>query len=126
MNEYPHTITIQNFISTEDEGGGTTEEWEPYVQLEAFVIPLSGTEFYQAQQTQNPIDYDVYIPFRDDITADMRVVFRGDILDITAVLPSPPARRRCPPGRIRWSWAADTCGRCRKACGKSVSRWPRL
>ena len=88
MNEYPHTITIQNFVSTEDEGGGTTEEWAPHVQLEAFVIPLSGTEFYQAQQTQNPIDYDVYIPFRDDITPDMRVVFRGDILDITAVLPS--------------------------------------
>ena len=88
MNEYPHTITIQNFTSSEDEGGGTVEEWVPYAQLEALVIPLSGTEFYQAQQTQNPIDYDVYIPFRDDITPNMRVVFRGDTLDITAVLPS--------------------------------------
>ena len=88
MNEYPHTITIQNFTSVEDEGGGSTEEWVPYVQLEALVIPLSGTEFYQAQQTQNPVDYDVYIPYRADITANMRVVFRGDTLDIKAVLPS--------------------------------------
>ena len=88
MNEYPHTITIQTFESVEDEGGGSTEEWTPYVQLEAMVIPLSGTEFYQAQQTQNPVDYDVYIPFRDDINPSMRVVFRGDILEIKAVLPA--------------------------------------
>ena len=88
MNEYPHEITFQTFTSIEDEGGGSKEDWIDHGESEALVIPLSGTEFYQAQQTQNPVDYDVYIPYRDDITANMRVVFRGDILDVKVVLPS--------------------------------------
>ena len=88
MNEYPHTINIQNHVRVEDEGGGYTEHWEPYTQTEAFVVPLSGSEFYQAQQVTNPIDYDIFMPYREDITANMRAIFRGQILNITAVLPS--------------------------------------
>lgn len=88
MNEYPHTITIQHNVQTDDGGGGYTDDWRPFTQSEAFVIPLSGAEYYQAHQTTNPIDYDVYIPYREDITPSMRVVFRGKILSITAALPS--------------------------------------
>jgi SPP1 family predicted phage head-tail adaptor len=88
MNEYPHTITIQNYVETEDEGGGLTQEWRPYTQSEAFVVPVGGREFYQAQQTTNPADYDVFIPYREDILPSMRVVFRGKIMGITAVIPA--------------------------------------
>lgn len=86
--EYPHTITIQAHIKVDDGGGGYTEEWTPFDTVEAFVAPLSGSEYYQAQQVQNPVEYDVYLPYRDDIIPSMRVVFRGKILQIKAVLPS--------------------------------------
>lgn len=88
MIEYPHTITIQNYVETVDEGGGLTQEWEPYTQTEAFVVPIGGQEYYQAHQTTNPSDYDVYIPYREDILPNMRVVFRGKIMGISAVIPS--------------------------------------
>lgn len=88
MNEYPHTIAIQTNHRTDDGGGGYTEEWKPYGTTEALVVPLSGSEYYQAQQTQNPVDYNVFLPYRDDITPDMRIVFRGRLLAIKAVLPS--------------------------------------
>lgn len=88
MIEYPHEITIESFTKIDDGGGGYTEEWSTFATSEAFVVPLSGTEFYRAQQTQNPVDYDIYLPYREDITPSMRVVFREKIIQIKAVLPS--------------------------------------
>ena len=88
MNEYPHEITFQTYEEVQDEGGGRTETWTDYTTSEALMIPLSGSEFYQAQQTTNPVDYDCYIPFRDDITPSMRLTFRGQTFGITAVLPA--------------------------------------
>lgn len=88
MNEYPHEITFQTYEEVEDEGGGRTETWSDYTTSEALMIPLSGSEFYQAQQTTNPVDYDCYTPYREDIKPSMRLVFKEQSFDITAVLPS--------------------------------------
>lgn len=88
MNEYPHEITIESFTKIDDGGGGYTKDWSTFGTSEALVVPLSGSEFYQAQQTQNPIDYDVYLPYREDIKPSMRVKFKGKTLQIIAVLPS--------------------------------------
>ena len=88
MNEYPHDVTFQIYEETEDEGGGRTQEWITYGTSEALMVPLSGSEFYQAQQTTNPVDYDCYIPYRDDINPSMRLLFRGKAFDITAILPA--------------------------------------
>lgn len=88
MNEYPHEITIEANAKVDDGGGGYTEEWTAFSTVHALVVPLSGAEYYQAQQIQNPIDYNVFLPYRDDVTASMRVVFKGKVLKIKAVLPS--------------------------------------
>lgn len=88
MNEYPHEVTFQISKETEDEGGGITREWLTFASSEALMVPLSGSEYYQAQQTTNPVDYDCYIPYRADIVPSMRLLFRGKAFEITAVLPT--------------------------------------
>lgn len=88
MMEYPHEIEIQTFVEVEDEGGGLTQEWQVFAYSEAFVIPIGGSEYYQAQQNTNPVDYDVFIPYRADVLPSMRMVFKGKIMNITAVIPT--------------------------------------
>jgi SPP1 family predicted phage head-tail adaptor len=84
MNEYPHKIIIEHSTSVEDEGGGSVEGWVEYTTSEALGVPIGGSEFYQANQTTNPAQWDFYLPYRDDIKPSMRVNFRGEIYNIVA------------------------------------------
>jgi SPP1 family predicted phage head-tail adaptor len=84
---YPHLIDIERFVSVDDGMGGHTEEWTPYLtDVEAHVQPITGNEYYQAQQIQNPVQVDIYTPFNGAIRADMRVIYNGETLSIKSVL----------------------------------------
>ncbi|MGR3287081.1 phage head-tail adapter protein [Bacillus sonorensis] len=75
--EFPHTITFQLFDETPTGGGGFKKEWKDVItDCEAFVDSLTGSEFYQAQQLENPIEYNVYFPYREDVKNDMRIIWK--------------------------------------------------
>lgn len=84
---YPHVITIESYTESNDDLGGHSEDWAPFLtDIEAHIQPISGTEYYQAQQIQNPVQVDIYTPYNGVIQANMRIVFEGKTLNIKSVL----------------------------------------
>jgi SPP1 family predicted phage head-tail adaptor len=83
-DEFPHTITFQHEVDSQSDGMGgyIPGGWQDFATSEALVTPVSSREIAQAEQTRNPIDYEVYYPYRTDIKPSMRVVFEGQVLSI--------------------------------------------
>lgn len=81
-------ITIQQRTGARDEYGGISEEWEDVATCWARVVPLRGQELYRAQQVRAENSHNFYVRYRADITAAMRIMYRGEpynILSITDV-----------------------------------------
>ncbi|WP_257000942.1 phage head closure protein [Terribacillus saccharophilus] len=84
IGEFRHTITFQKFQEGGSDGAGGWIEggWTDVVTTEALVTPISSREIAQAEQTRNPIDFEVYYPYRTDITPSMRVKYDDVYLSI--------------------------------------------
>lgn len=39
-------------------------------------------EYYQAQRLQNPVDCNVYFPYRKDIVKTMRIIYENKVLTL--------------------------------------------
>ncbi len=80
-DEFPHRIRFQRHNIVSDGGGGWEtpageEEWldvdpDPYP---AFVTDISSREYGQAGGTVNPVEKEIYFPYRTDILPDMQVL----------------------------------------------------
>jgi SPP1 family predicted phage head-tail adaptor len=83
-DEFPHEITFQHEVQggSDGLGGWIPGGWQDFATSEALVTPVSSREIAQAEQTRNPIDYEVYYPYRDDILPSMRVLYDGKLLSI--------------------------------------------
>ena len=93
--KYRNIVMIQRPVwSTDARGGKTVSEWEDVIKTYARVRPLSGREFWQAQQAQSQIEGVVEMRYMPgiDITSDMRVMYQGRHLHIEHIL-SPNERR---------------------------------
>jgi SPP1 family predicted phage head-tail adaptor len=75
MNEFPHTVTFQQFTKVPDGGGGYTESWDDFLTTEAHVQPISSNQFAQAQQLTNPIDHNVFYPHQEGVKGSMRAIW---------------------------------------------------
>lgn len=83
-DEYPHTVAILRKVSIGKNAiGGKVHSWEPYKVLSALVDTPSSRERFTAMQVENPVDRNMYFPYRTDILADMRCLFDGDHYDLT-------------------------------------------
>ncbi|MDA7028458.1 phage head closure protein [Bacillus sp. CLL-7-23] len=81
-DEFPHEITFQKLESIPDGGGGYDEKYVDYLTIHGFVCGISSREFYQAQQLQNPVNCNVYYPYRTDIDQTMRIIYANQILTL--------------------------------------------
>ncbi|UIZ74512.1 phage head closure protein [Raoultella ornithinolytica] len=95
-----HRVIPQKFVSVQDpQTGEVTKNWVNLVQstadngIWAEVYPLSAREFTSAQATQNEITTRITIRRRADITAQCRILYRGNIYNIEGVLPDPRSGR---------------------------------
>lgn len=70
-------VTLQRPDNTVDALGQRTEGWTDVATVWANVEPLRGRELFEAGQMQSEINLRVTIRYRSDVTADMRVVWRG-------------------------------------------------
>ncbi|MFS0560136.1 phage head closure protein [Terribacillus sp. 179-K 1B1 HS] len=83
-DEFPHEITFQHEVESQSDGmgGWIPGGWQDHATSEALVTPVSSREIAQAEQTRNPIDFEVYYPYRTDITPSMRVKYGDELLSI--------------------------------------------
>lgn len=84
-----HRVDIQRRASVQDEESGQmvpgwATAWD---KCPADFTPVSGREFIAGQGTQNEVIARIVIRYRAGVTDDMRVLYRGVIYGIQAVLP---------------------------------------
>lgn len=81
-------ITIQRSTSARGSFGESLETWAPLCQCYGAVAPLSGREFWQAQQMHSEITYKIQIrPPATKIKSADRAQFEGRTLEIVSALP---------------------------------------
>lgn len=78
-DEFPHGVTFQRKDRASDGGGGWIDDGWVNVDdnpgtYPAFVTDISSREYGQAGGTVNPIEKEIYFPYRSDILPDMRVL----------------------------------------------------
>lgn len=72
--EFPHVAQFLTATQVRDTGGGRTEVWQEYLGLTpGFFDTPSSREELLGMQTTNPFDRYLYVPFRTDLSAKMRV-----------------------------------------------------
>lgn len=80
-------VTIQQKSVTRNGLGEEVVTWGDLVTVWAEAIPLRGREFYAANQTQQVVDVRFRIRARSGLTNDMRLLWRTEPYDITALIP---------------------------------------
>lgn len=80
-------ITFQQKGVTKNAIGEEVVTWSDVVTVWAEVVPLRGREFYAANQTQQVVDVRFRIRARSGLTNDMRLLWKTQPYDITALIP---------------------------------------
>ena len=78
-------ITIQQSTPTQDAAGQPIESWAALATVWAEVVPVGGSEVFQAKQFGAEAVAKFRIRYRGDVTRAMRVVYDSDNYDISDV-----------------------------------------
>jgi SPP1 family predicted phage head-tail adaptor len=84
--KYRQPITIQKRQFTQDSYGGTTEDWIDVYHIRAGIFPLSGSEFFKADQINAQITHRIQMRFLSGVTPDMRILYNNRVFQITSVI----------------------------------------
>lgn len=79
-------ITIQQPTETLDSYGDLTTSWSTYAVCWAAVVPLNGTEYYQARQADAFVTTRITTRYIDGITNKMRVLWGSRVYNIESVI----------------------------------------
>lgn len=75
-----HRITIERPVAARNEYGEDVPTWQTYWQCWANVVPLDGTEKWNASQVQPQVKHVVEMRFKAGILPEFRVSFKGRYL----------------------------------------------
>lgn len=78
-------IELQAEQSTPDGSGGLTTEWHTFATVRAHIKALSGAQRLQAERLESVVRYRAVIRFRDDVFANVRVLYNGRAYNVQAV-----------------------------------------
>ncbi len=85
-----HRITFQEFDGEADDYGDPLEtddsHWNDVVTTWAAIDPISGREFYAAEQSQSEVSHKVRLRYRPGITTAMRISFGSRRFKIISVI----------------------------------------
>jgi len=85
-------VTVQRKSGDKDGLGQSTLIWIDFAVVWANIRYLSGKEYLVGQVEVSKAIASIRIRYREDITAAMRVLYRGAIYNIAAVLPDTQGR----------------------------------
>jgi SPP1 family predicted phage head-tail adaptor len=88
-----HRVTLEAPIDAPDGAGGFSRSFTPVATLWARIAPSGVREDFVEQRAEQATNYVVTIRWRNDVSKDMRFVYRGRKLRIQSVL-DPDERRR--------------------------------
>lgn len=83
-------VHLEHRISSPDGGGGYETSWSPIGTVWAKVEPLGSTETLTAQQAQSDVRYQIWVRWRPDLNADMRLTWRGKTFNVVGVADAGP------------------------------------
>jgi len=86
IGELRNRITLQEYTISKDSFGAETETWSDVAQVWASIEPLSGREYFAAQQINAQISTKVTIRYRAGIKPTMRVLFGNRVYGILSVI----------------------------------------
>ena len=75
-------ITFQKCTVSEDEMGQDKTSWQDFKTVWATVKPYKSSESNFMKKLKPEVSHRIYVRFRNDITADMRINYHGRIFSI--------------------------------------------
>ena len=81
-----HRITLQKPVIIRDSIGQELEGWQDVATVWASIEPLSGKEYFNAQQTNSEVSTKITIRYLESITPFMRVFFHKHTYNILSVI----------------------------------------
>ena len=84
-------VTFQRPVVVRSTTGSETTTWADHVTVWATVKDVSGDQRFLADETRNSVETKILVKYRQDITERMRVLYRGRVMDILAIV-EPSAR----------------------------------
>ena len=81
-----HRVTIQRLTITQGPSGDLVETWADVATLWGAVEPLSGREYWQAQQVAAETSIRVRIRYRAGLDTTMRVIHDARTLEILSIV----------------------------------------
>ena len=85
LNSY---VRIEYRTGVQDEAGQLVDSWIELASMWANIKNRSGAEAIRADQESSTVRTSIRVRYREDITADMRVVHGSRVYEIKAVLPA--------------------------------------
>lgn len=81
-----HRITLQKQINAQNDYGAVVTTWQDVATVWAEIKPITGREYFSAQQVQSEVTTQIWIRYRDGIEPTMRVTHDGKQYEIVSVL----------------------------------------
>ncbi|WP_443090319.1 phage head closure protein [Basfia succiniciproducens] len=81
-----HRVTLQQQANTQNDYGATITTWQDIATVWAEIKPISGREYFSAQQVQSEVTTQIWIRYRNGIEPTMRVSHNGKHYEIISVL----------------------------------------
>lgn len=81
-------VRVEYLTGVQDEAGQPVDEWVELASMWANIRNRSGAEAIRADQEASTVRTSIRVRWREDITADMRIVHGARVYQIKAVLPA--------------------------------------
>lgn len=81
-----HSVAIEKKVTQRDTYGAEIVTWVEVARAWASVEPLSGREYFQAQQMQASVDYRITMNYQPGIVPTMRVKWNDRGFNIRSVI----------------------------------------
>lgn len=85
IGDFRHRITFQEEVKTPDGYKGHASQWKDMVTVWGSIEPISGREYFYAQQITAEVTHRINVRYRTDITTKMRAKFEERIFELTAI-----------------------------------------
>lgn len=81
-----HLIILLKQINRQNDYGATITDWKKFKTVWAEVRPLSGKEYYSAQQVQAEVTTQITLRYLPDIDSTMQIQFKDKRYEILSVI----------------------------------------